>query len=305
MLAWAMIAIQVAAAAAALHLLRWHVLPSLARLPHRELIVDVWGPVAIVLPVLFTVAWTGHSVRGDGWVAIGGPVACGMIGLAFAAILGRGAMAWDSPLSGIMALIAGVVLLLLGAAHVMHILVGQVTFALVAVVLWINTPDSRQSDVEDETESRVWLSMIVVVLLTAVMGASAIYVTDHFRILSASIMLGFAACTLAMAAIYAGAALAMRMALWTAAIGCLGGLGAISISYMLPHAFRLFQGGEPADVQWVAFGFGAYALEGAILLVLPVVVFLLGMLPPASRWAAGAGLLVAALALAIWRLSQM
>lgn len=318
------ILIQSGLAAAALHVFRWHVLPQGYRgSPSRDaglavhgtatpLILDVWAPLAIVLPLLVTVLWTGYSVRGAGWPALGGPVTLGLLALGAASIVGQDRDAStelaQAPLpysAFIVAIISGAVLLLLGAAHVMHILVGQVAFALAAVVLWANTPDMPRPDNAEDDQPQVWMGMVLVVICAFLMGVSAAFIEASLRWLSASIMLLYGGIALLLTAMYAGPAACMRVGTWAAAVGVLLALGGLSIMQMLPQAVRLIMGGEAEDVRRIAYGFGAYAFEAAMLLVLPLFMLAIWNLPRGGRTLAGVVAIAVAAALTVWRLMSM
>ena len=313
MLPWAMIVLQAALAAAVLHLLRWHVFPRLSSLNQRSLVLDVWAPLAIILPLVMTVAWVGHSVRDSAWPSLGGPVLCGYLALAMFLMLDQSAASATASkrrpapdraaiLSAILAAVTGSTLLLLGAAHVMHILVGQVAFAIFAVALWMNTPDLPSTKAADEAHGP-WLAMFLTMLCAAAMGAAAWLIAPPLHVLSAGILLVFAAASLLLAAMYAGPADCIRIGTWAAALGVLGTLGGLSIMHMIPQAARLVLQQPPADVRQVAFGFGAFALEAVMLLVLPLLALASPALAPALRRLLAAAILLGVAALAIWRLS--
>ncbi len=312
MLSWAMIAIQLVLVALALHLWRWHVLPNLRPLGHRALIVDVWGPMSVVIPLVFTVGWVGYSVRESGWVMLGGPIVCGLFAVAVAAVMrphgersatfsNADGLSWSA---GAWASIVGIILLLLGAAHVMNIWMGQIAFALLAVVLWTNTPPARESNVDND-QAAAWLGMIGIVLAGFVLGGTSLAVAEGHRVASAVILVGYGGAVFLLAARYAGPAVAVRMGLWAAGLGVLAALGAISILHMLPQAIQLALGGHVADVRSVAHSFGAFALEAVMLLVLPLLVLGLWRLDAPARRMAGLFLMAAIVAVVTWRLAGM
>lgn len=310
MFSWAMIAGQLVLVAAALHVWRWYVLPELPRIVQRELIVDVWGPVSLVLPMLFSVVWVGYAIREDGWPLLGVPIVSGLFAVAMAAIITPGTDAQvecaDRPSLGwtpsMMASIAGTVLLLLGAAHVMNIWMGQVAFALLAVVLWINTPAAQEGEASRE-QVRCWGGMIVIVLCGFAMGGTVMLVAESHRSLSTLIMLAYPCIAVAMAARYAGSSICARLGAWVASLGVIGALGAISIMHMAPQAVRLVLGGQPSDVRFVAYGFGAFAFEAVLLLVMPLVALAMVQLSAGGRRVVGVGVVLICVVLVAWRMS--
>src|SRR5262245_18791392 len=70
---------------------RRRVFPAVGGLRQPEVVMDVWGPLALVLPMLFFIAQTKYSVRGAGWMPVGAPAMCGVLALG-AALIGRGSI---------------------------------------------------------------------------------------------------------------------------------------------------------------------------------------------------------------------
>ena len=95
------------------------------------------------------------------------------------------------------------------------------------------------------------------------------------------------------------------MGAWTGALGTLLGVGAISLVHLMPQslgvAFGVF---DTVDAK-VAYGFGAFALEGMILILLPAGILALTHLEPGLRRRTGLGILLLAAGLAIWRIIRI
>lgn len=286
---WLMLGIQIGFAAIALHMLARHVYPALGHVKQGELVVDVWLPLALVIPLLLLIGGVDGSVRDFGWPALGGPVMCGVIGLSLAALIGRGGIGvlgeefaegetigWRlAPRMTIAALIAGLVLLLLGATHVMTMWVGQCTFAIAAVMLWINTPEvGRESPVQNPLHARAGFAMVAVVSFAFGQGIAGRLVGEPERWLVVIMMLSYAAMALGLAARQTSAGLCVRLGVWSASFGVLFSLGAIALLAMLPRILATVAAVElPPHSMDIASGFGAFALEATLLMVItPVAV---------------------------------
>jgi len=303
MLSWIMILAQVLLMLAALHLLRWHVLPHLAQLSQRALVLDVWGPIAVVLPMLFWMIWVGGSVRGDGWMLLGLPIACGVLACGLVMLMHRDSAVSQQRLVQLMAAIAGLVLLMLGAAHVMSIWIGQVSFTVIAVMLWLNTPDVHGE--AGESQSPAWMNMAGVVMCAAGMGLAGLWIGAEHRTITASIIAVYAVACVVLTAMYAGPVACVRLGGWAAVVGVLGGLSMISLGVMVPQAMKAIRNEELSDVQWVAQGFGAYAFDAVALMLLPVYLLANEHLHRTPRRLLGMALLLAVLMAMCWRVVSL
>jgi hypothetical protein len=324
MTSWFMLGLQAMLAAAALHLVRWYVLPGLVRARQPQIIVDVWLPVAMAAPFVLAALRLGADVKGIGWTALGGPIVIAMLGAGFAMIAAHGRFdpfgertllheedapaLWPLPARIVgAALIAGLVLLMLGAAHMMTVWIGQAAFALAAIVLWINTPDDLPgSERPSQHETLAGWATIGVVLLAAGQAVASLWIAPEHVAYSALIMLAHAGVIVAMSAFIAGPGIASRLGLWAASVGVLASLGILSLTHVLPRAIHAWTA-EYIDPQppQVAYGFGAYAFEATALLVLAPAMIALARLERTLQIIAGIAILLAALALVAWRVPAM
>jgi hypothetical protein len=85
---------------------------------------------------------------------------------------------------------------------------------------------------------------------------------------------------------------------WSAALGVLGSLSALSLAALVPRLVATIAGAT-ASPGPVAHGFGAYALEAALLLALPVVGPLVARLDRTPRRAIAGGLAALAVMIAL------
>src|SRR5438876_1101403 len=69
-----------------LRMLIRRVLPELRGFSQPALVLDVWAPLALVLPMLAFVSRVGNSVADDGWMVVGGPMACAALAMGMAMI---------------------------------------------------------------------------------------------------------------------------------------------------------------------------------------------------------------------------
>ncbi|MHC4948142.1 MAG: hypothetical protein ACYTG1_07755 [Planctomycetota bacterium] len=302
---WALVALQAALAVVALHQLVRHVLPGLARLAHAALLLDVWGPVALVLPMMFMAGRVDGSVRGPGWIAVGGPVVCGLVALGGALAVGR------SPRPAVRAAVVwtgtGLVLLLLAAAHELTVWAGQCAFAAGAVILWMNTPDAKPAGdaSRDDEPSAPYTAMLVVLVCALGQGLAAFAAPADLAAVSGALMVTQAAMAVTAAAVLAGPDAALRLGGWAAALGVIFALGVMSLCTVMPQVVRLFGAEGPVPVQRVAYGFGSYATEALGLALLAAAATGAGVLAGWGRRVAGLATVVAASVLAAWRLAGL
>src|SRR5262245_54658529 len=137
----AMLVVQAGLAIVAIEQLRHRVLPNLDRVAQPELMLEVWVPLALVLPLLFGISRVESNVRGAGWLAVGAPALCAIVAVALAMVVsGRGAAgegAGEHRRELFASAGAGVFLLLLSAANELSLLAGQCAFAIGAVLVWL------------------------------------------------------------------------------------------------------------------------------------------------------------------------
>src|SRR5215470_596957 len=86
MTAWILLMAQAALAALGVRMMARLVLPSVTTFSQPALVLDVWGPLALVLPMLAFVRGMGFSVAHGGWPLVGGPAACAMLACGMAVI---------------------------------------------------------------------------------------------------------------------------------------------------------------------------------------------------------------------------
>ncbi|MDY7110239.1 MAG: hypothetical protein SYC29_16540 [Planctomycetota bacterium] len=304
-----LLVVQAALAVVALHLLNRRVFPHMRVARQPELVADVWAPLAMVLPLLFLAGRVEATVRGVGWAPIGGPICVGALALGAALITGRGEAQADRP--GGAALLcwagAGLVLLMLGAAHDLSIWTGQCIFALAAVLLWLNTPALAHPGSGGAAHRPLGgeLSMAFVLLCAIGQGMTGLVIGDRGLPISAAMMVAYAGAVGAGAAVIAGPGWAMRIGGWAAAIGMLLGIGLISLLRLLPQAIAVTLYPHAAVRPEVAHSFGAYALEAILLLLAPAAAAGALRLPrPPVAWL-GAAILLAGALVATWRVASL
>lgn len=310
-----------------LHIVRWHVLPRLVHAGQPQIIVDVWLPVALVMPMIFAVSSIRADAR-DGWAAFGGPILCAILAAALAMIarsgrssaFGEGSLLHEEDATGTLwplrvrllgaAMLSGLVLLMLGAAHTLSIWIGQAAFAIIAVLLWINTPDDAPpaGDERDGVGAGLGIAMMSIVVLAIAQGASSLGVEAQQTELSSALMIAHAAAALGMTAFLVSPGIAVRIGLWAASVGVLGSLGVLSLMYVLPRAasaaMSLAEGYEPVPQQ-IAYGFGAFAFEATALLVLAPAMLVLLQIESVLRRAIGWLFVLGAMVLIAYRMGVL
>ncbi len=347
MLPWMWFALQVLSAFATYWLMRQRVLPRVWRVSSPRMVLDVWGPLVLALPLIVWAFNTSQDAGSTGWPAFGGwgLIAGWSIGSALWSAGGAAAHAaggrWlIGALSG-----AAVLALLLAAAHEMTVWVGQAAFAMGAVVLWINSPsapDPPPGPVDSggaqraslrAADARITASLLLAMLCSAAHGACALALTR-----SATDWIGWSSIVLVLTALitisrarieFAGTgrspggaspggptngAAALRLGGWAAVFALLFGLGGLALAHMVrqvlalwgPQASRWAGAADGAPSLHVAYGFGAFALEAALVL-LAVALLLAAARPihaaPGRNWRRIAGLIImlATIALGVWR----
>ncbi|HRP63883.1 MAG TPA: hypothetical protein PK400_11355 [Phycisphaerales bacterium] len=298
MLVWSLLVVQALIAMLGLRWWRQAALPNLPATRHPELILDVWGPIALILPLLFAVRWVGNTVEGTGWLPIGAPILCGAAAAAFALIFGdrrADADRFDDeshlPLQLIAAsVVAGLALLLLGAAHTMTVWIGQCAFALAAIILWINTPDldhAQSRATPTDPQHIASMGMLLFLMCSIGQGVVAWSLPPDMRVWSAILLVASPIAALALTAWHAGQVACIRLGIWAATLGVLFALGLLALSHMMPRVLRMFAAEIDPAPSVVARGFGAYALEATLLLVLAVAIMAALRLPRGAQVALG------------------
>jgi hypothetical protein len=308
-----LLAVQALFAAFGLRQLFRNVFPETRRLTHPSLIVDVWGPLIVIGPMLFLTGQIGEHVAGPGWLAIGGPLIVAIIGAGMSlvrqSVIHEPAARGDSVL--IRACIAGAcasaLLLLLGAAHDQTLWMGQCAFAVGAVLLWINTPTealkSRAS--EGPGDARAGLGLTAAAACGVVQGIVMLNTIGNARLAGAAIAVVYTVIALGAAVRVIGPAEGARMSLWCAAFGVFFSLGLISLSRMMPEALRALRTGESEPVRRVACGFGALALEATALMLACAILAVATRLGGRGATAIGLLMAMAATTLLVWRITHM
>lgn len=294
-----------------------NVLPELPRLQHPQLILDIWAPMAVVGPMLFLIGRTSTGITGPGWLALGGPLLCAILGVGLALIragavgsVGSLGETSTSPTAGAIAAGgAGLLMLLLGAAHDMTMWIGQCAFAIGAVLLWINTPSDpgvRGRQVVSEVhDRRAGLGMAAMVSCAIVQGHVMMALHGPLTFISAAMALTYAVFALAFTARIAGPQACARVGLWAAALGVFFGLGLISLSHMVPEALRILRLGYGEPVNKIASGFGMLAPEAAGLIVAAGLAIAMPWLRNRTSLSTGLLVVVAGMAAVVVRLLML
>jgi hypothetical protein len=299
--------IQTGLALVALHFLVRVVLPSLEQVPDRGHLLDVWIPVALIMPMVCYASFAGGGQVGLGWVAIGGPIVVGLIAMGAALFTSAtDARELQMPLPVTAAWLgAGVLLVLVASLGDLSVWTGQCAFAIGAVLLWLNAPE-REAPVGDRRSTdRIGWAMLIVLAASAGSAVAALAAGTSGGPISGAIMLVVAAMTVAAAARLDGGASALRLGAWCGVYGLLFGLGVIAFSVLFPLVFNMMQGEQMTGVQRVSYGFGEYAAEGIVLVVLPLVPAVAQQLAPGWRRVGGVLLLLVGAILAGARLASL
>lgn len=308
--------VQVALAAIGLRLLARRVWPGLClgeggggggAAAGDRLITDVWGPIALIAPLVFLSARVDGDLDGVAWAPVGAAICIGVMILCLRGIVPVPGP--DAPV-GLASLalwaFSGVCLLLVGAAQALSVWVGQLVFALAAVLLWMNTPTPQAAHADPGSmTARSAAGSLLAILAAGGQGIIALLLPPSAVPLAVAIMVAYAVAAGAAAVRLAGPGAVARLAGWSACIGALLGIGTLSLCFLLRRVMDVVGGRGLSPETYVARGFGRFAWEAVLLTLVPVLAVLLPRLPrPLRRLiAVPLGLVVAALV--AWRISTI
>lgn len=304
-----MLLVQAVLALVALHQIARRVLPAAPASADTEAVIDAWAPLALVLPMVLMVGQVEWTVRGVGWIAVGGPIVCGYLGL--------GLVAWRGPISAadapdrltprmlLMWTATGVLLLLLGWRQDLSLWVGQSVFAIAAVLLWTNVPTHASAGPPGAAGAALLLAM----LCAAGQGVAALVAGPAMAPACAALMILYAGAGLLAIARAMGSRATLRVAGWAATFGVLLGVGGLSLLKLFGVlAAAVWTGhpetGLPAGAA-ISYGFGAYALEATALALLGAAAIAAERLARRGRALLAATAIAAAILLAGWRLAGL
>lgn len=312
MLPWVMLFVQAALAVVGLQLLRHSARAATSGGGVANLTINVFVPLALVGPMVLLVGRIDGSVHGLGWVPIGGPVACSTFALACALIVGN---QLEQRITALRPLLlatwvsTGVVMLLVAATHELTIAVGQCAFTLAAVILWLNTPQGAPASSGPAKESgygTLWPALALACSLgQGVAALIALMIDPSLAGYSGALMVTYAAMGAAIFACVCGTTAALSVGGWATVYGVLFALGLMSLRQLIPMAVQTVTGGNTAALKHVAYGFGAYAPEAALMLALGAAATSTGWMGRRPQRIGGVTLLVVAAAWCAWRLSAV
>ncbi len=310
MLSWVILFVQAALAVVGLQLLRHSARTTTGVGGDPNVIINVLAPLALVGPMVLLVGRIDGSVHGLGWIPIGGPVACGMFALACALIVGN---QFDQRITALRPLLlatwvsTGVVMLLVAATHELTISVGQCAFTLAAVILWLNTPQRAPAGSGSNKASSgygtLWPALALVCSLGQ--GVAALMIDPSLAGYSGALMVTYAAMGAAIFACVCGTTAALSVGGWATVYGVLFAMGIMSLRQLIPMAVRTVAGDNTAALKHVAYGFGAYAPEAALMLALVAAAMSIRGMGRRPQRIAGVTLLVVAAAWCAWRLGSV
>ena len=306
---WVLLFVQAALAVIGLRFL-WHGARRLTSSGNDPTpMITVVAPLVLVGPMVLLVGRIENSVLGFGWIPIGGPVACGVFALACALIVGAQLdqrIAAPRPLLLGIWLSTGIVLLLVAAIHELTVAVGQVAFALAAVILWLNSPQSVPDGfARIKVSSFGNLGLAAALTCSLVHGFVALMIDPNLAGVSGAVMITYAAMGAAIVACVCGSSAAISVGGWANIYGVLFVLGLLSLRQLIPMTVATVTGGDTAVLKRVAYGFGAYALEAAFMLAIVAGAVFTGRLERRVERIGGVVLLIIAAAWCAWRLSTI
>lgn len=272
--------VQAASAVLLLHLTARVLLPALCECDSpmgRQRMFDVWMPLMLCAPAAAASVNTSFGAATTGAVGLSVPIGAAMI--TAAAVIHRAPQALPdtdrSRLTRAMlaAAAAGGFLLLLAAANRLSILVGQVAFAIWAVLLWTNAPseDPPREPVErGRCEDRIALSLLALVAIAVLQAVIAGLLAVESLPIAGGLCVLQTTMALALILVYSGGSAAVRAALWTAIYGVLLSVGLASLATLIRASWPFLEREANLALHYgPAHGYGAFAIE-AVLIVITV-----------------------------------
>ncbi|MCH8823307.1 MAG: hypothetical protein IH984_07345 [Planctomycetes bacterium] len=273
----------------------------------KGITLDVVLPIAIVFPLALQATRVENSVSGFGWIAIGGPVVCGLVAAGCSLIVSKSIKDQNDSLSAfsiVMWLASGVILLLLAAANELTIPVGQCVFAIAAISLWLNTPtDQLPNDAGDNDQDRNSAGFSWVLGLGVAQALVALFIEKDLARISSTLMMVYAIMALAIVASLGGPLRVLRVGGWVACYGVFFAIGFMTLMQLVPMARVVLNSGDGEKYIHVAKDFWIFAPESVMLIALACFPMLLKRLSGISGLIWGGGVLVFAIAWCVWKLA--
>jgi hypothetical protein len=221
-------------------------------------------------------------------------VAAALIGVGAAALAPRAKTATDGiarPFRAALigAAATGLLLLLLAAANRLSIVVGQVIFAIWAILLWFNAPAHDRATSRDRDARYAAGAAIALLAITTIVQAIVVACMSVEAMPTAAALCAIqAAVALAIIAARAGSVEAVRVACWVAVYGILLSIGLVSLSTLLRASWPLRdREANIAIIYGPAHGYGRFAIEAVVLFAVPLVYLMAVRLHHRARHAIG------------------
>ncbi len=264
-----LLALQTTAAVMGLEILRRRVWCAGGAADRDEFIVIGSTPLAVVLPLVLHTARVEHTIQGLGSFTMSVPVICAFVAISASLLVdGRSARASasPSPWEFVGWFGSGLALVLLTAAHELTGLVGQFSFALGAVLLWMAAPLYHK---DRSTDRPINPAMSFVMLLAVGQGILGGFVLPADWVGASAMIAGvYAIMAIAIVGRHGGLTV-IRVGVWASTYGILFGLGVLALVRVLPATMQVVSDRAaiaPGQLTRIAFGFGTLAPEGLALI---------------------------------------
>lgn len=285
-------------------------------------VFDVLLPAAVVLPLLAGSlrtpgAGATNSVAEVNWLGIGGPVYCGLLGVLMLAMAGftrAGRPAGGGDRVGLpaslylrwigAAVASGVVLVLLAATDELAPFVGQCALPIVAVLMWMNSPDQAPQDRAPSSARAGSVSIRVGLVVALAFGqlVAAHQAGPAWQSMTGAIGLLWAVGIVGLTHRFHSSVSSCRVGAWAAVYGPLLALTAMALSAAAVQGSALWRGEPAGPLMRVGTGFGRFGAEAVALLLLPIIAHGLLTLAPRTRVTLAGAALGVATAAAAYRL---
>lgn len=280
----------------------------------RQRVFDVWLPLALAAPAAAVSVNTSFGARTTGSVGITIPVAAGLVAAGIGLYRVGSHALQPNDLGRVTRAIAatamtGLLLLLLAAVYRLSIAVGQIAFAIWAVLLWMNAPPERSSGpaaIPVSVANRLALGSLSIVAIAACQSVLAGLVSPGALPVVGGLCALQAVFALALTFGSAGSAAVIRTGLWTAIFGVLLAVGLSSLSTLVRASPPLREREANLALQYgLGTGYGVFAIEAVLLVGLAATLLGSGGWREWARQAVAVAFILGAAWLIGWRLAAM
>ena len=266
-----------------------------SRVPLQQAVLDLWLPLILIAPLSTSALRAGDNVRAIAPLALSIPAGVAMVAAGVSCLTGR--MVNSAPrgrtISALaLACFAGLVLMLLAVTDRLLVGVGQAIFAAAVVLMWVNAPNPEPgadavSNALPRNENAVWVAIMFLTLGAAGQSVTMLFVQPPGLGMAGGVLAMQIVAVIALLGRSASSEASLRVGQWIAVYGILFSIGAVSLAKVLRATIPFVRGdtSEPLiQLQYgVARGFAWYGIEGAGLIMVPILLVAARGMPVTSQ----------------------